>query len=75
MRAASEGRLGFDDAVLFGKRHGQISLGELKLRFDLAPLDGVAGVPQLGPQLLDVLFRWSSSHLLEFVKDETAGRE
>ncbi|WP_368649883.1 hypothetical protein [Brucella intermedia] len=28
-RTASEGRLGFDGALLFGKHDGQISLGQL----------------------------------------------
>lgn len=40
-RAASERRLGDDRTHQFGKRHGQISLGEFKLCLDLAALGGI----------------------------------
>ncbi|PDT34933.1 MULTISPECIES: hypothetical protein [Sinorhizobium] len=48
--AASEGRPGLDRTVLFGKHHGQVSLGQLELGLDLAALDGIAGALEPGPQ-------------------------
>lgn len=55
-RAASEGRLDIDGAVLFSKHDSEISLGELKLDLDLAALNEITCIPQLGAQFLDMLF-------------------
>ncbi|WP_019280639.1 hypothetical protein [Rhizobium grahamii] len=48
-KSRSKGRLGIDRTVLFGKRHGQISLGRSG-----GALGGIAGVLQFKAKFFDV---------------------
>ncbi|RUL97054.1 hypothetical protein EEQ99_28650 [Rhizobium anhuiense] len=59
----SEGRLGIDGTVLFGKYHGQLGLGDFEFGFDLAALGGLNAGVQLSAQFLDLLF--DHRHLLD----------